>query len=606
MSNALDNSMKANFGITVNLILAEVTVDLSSWVNFNSLIATMVHKQYSLPHPFENTGDESLNNMPVEPTDVETDRETAVQNRAVVYPMENINQEAVRFSATWSAPRSSGFVPVVRGDVFPLHHPNIVSHSEDTFIHQSNVGTFKSVPESIDSHASSSSYVCHTLYDADGAFANSNIDVQTQHLKRKGPMIPSAYEAGSSSRYYFSGSSSNFPVTSEICREKPRNDNMQLPCNCFCPDDCYNCNGLEVRSEGSLRNVRSRTGVDPNYSDAGVPVPTNASHSSFYTSNAVEHCSMVSHQGQYSSALTSQWNNSVMSNAHGRALTPDPGIFRLQLGRAFVGSDSCPPFEAVNSDFISGRNSVAYHSSAPFEAVSTDVLSGRNSASRQRFHGPSNQPLRHSRSNYSQRSSRDFRHPSSAVHSGSMGGSEARLHSGHDGYQRHRRPVLGIGWHHGDRNRRSRICHERYRSFHDQEDGHHHQVYNEGFMAMDRSSFYAPRNAYDQHRDLRLDIDNMSYEDLLALGERIGSVSTGLSEDAIRKCLIEYLYYSYNRSQDDSRCVICLEDYENKGRMGRLKACGHDYHASCVRTWLSMKNLCPICKAPALEEEGEQ
>ncbi|KAI4318887.1 hypothetical protein MLD38_032544 [Melastoma candidum] len=551
--------------------------------------------------------------MPVEPIDVESARETAVHNQALVCPMENVNQEAVRFSATWSAPRSSGFVPIVRGDGLPHHRPNIVSHSEDPFIHPSNAGSFKSVPESIDSHASSSNYVCHTFYDADSAFANSNTDVQTQHLKRKGPMIPSAYEAGSSSRYYYSGSSSNFPVTSEVCHEKPRNDNVLMHCNCFCPDDCYNCNGLEVRSEGSLRNVRSRTGVDPNYSDAGVPVPANASYSSFYTSNAVEHCSMAlaSHQGQNSSALTNQWNNSVMSNSHGRALTPDPGIFRLQLGRAFVGSDSCPPLEAVSSDFISGRNSVAHHSSAPFEAVSSDVSSGRNSASRHRFHGPSSQPLRQSRSNCSQRSSRDFRHPLSAMHSGSMGVSEARLHSGPDGYQRHRRPVLGIGWHHGDRNRRSRVCHERYRSFHDQEDGHHHhhhhhQVDYEGFMAMDRSSFYAPRSAYDQHGDLRLDIDNMSYEDLLALGERIGSVSTGLSEESMKKCLIEYLYYSYNRSQDDNRCVICLEEYESTNRMGRLKACGHDYHASCVRKWLSMKNLCPICKAPALEEDRKQ
>lgn len=41
----------------------------------------------------------------------------------------------------------------------------------------------------------------------------------------------------------------------------------------------------------------------------------------------------------------------------------------------------------------------------------------------------------------------------------------------------------------------------------------------------------------DRYRDLRLDVDNMSYEELLELGERIGHVSTGLREDEIIRCL---------------------------------------------------------------------
>ncbi|KAL0283371.1 UNVERIFIED_CONTAM: putative E3 ubiquitin-protein ligase HIP1 [Sesamum angustifolium] len=41
----------------------------------------------------------------------------------------------------------------------------------------------------------------------------------------------------------------------------------------------------------------------------------------------------------------------------------------------------------------------------------------------------------------------------------------------------------------------------------------------------------------DRYRDLRLDVDNMSYEELLELGDRIGYVSTGLREDEIACCL---------------------------------------------------------------------
>lgn len=31
-------------------------------------------------------------------------------------------------------------------------------------------------------------------------------------------------------------------------------------------------------------------------------------------------------------------------------------------------------------------------------------------------------------------------------------------------------------------------------------------------MIVDRSTWYGPRNMFDQHRDMMLDIDNMSYE----------------------------------------------------------------------------------------------
>ncbi|GKA57418.1 hypothetical protein Tco_0756606 [Tanacetum coccineum] len=42
---------------------------------------------------------------------------------------------------------------------------------------------------------------------------------------------------------------------------------------------------------------------------------------------------------------------------------------------------------------------------------------------------------------------------------------------------------------------------------------------------------------YDRHRDMRLDVDIMSYEELLALEERIGDVKTRLTEDVILKSM---------------------------------------------------------------------
>lgn len=37
--------------------------------------------------------------------------------------------------------------------------------------------------------------------------------------------------------------------------------------------------------------------------------------------------------------------------------------------------------------------------------------------------------------------------------------------------------------------------------------------------------------------------------------------------------------------------------------IGTLK-CGHDFHVDCVRKWLSIKNLCPICKASATDDDN--
>ncbi|XP_038894454.1 E3 ubiquitin-protein ligase MBR2 isoform X2 [Benincasa hispida] len=110
---------------------------------------------------------------------------------------------------------------------------------------------------------------------------------------------------------------------------------------------------------------------------------------------------------------------------------------------------------------------------------------------------------------------------------------------------------------------------------------------------------------HDQFRELRLDVDNMSYEELLELGERIGHVSTGLKEDEIVRCIRKMKPLVVNElathllSQMDRKCSICQEDYEPDDEMGKLE-CGHSYHIHCIKQWLSQKNTCPVCKTAAV------
>ncbi|XP_042010289.1 probable E3 ubiquitin-protein ligase RHG1A isoform X1 [Salvia splendens] len=122
----------------------------------------------------------------------------------------------------------------------------------------------------------------------------------------------------------------------------------------------------------------------------------------------------------------------------------------------------------------------------------------------------------------------------------------------------------------------------------------------EDMMILDQSVFFGMGDVHDRHRDMRLDVDNMSYEELLALGERIGDVSMGLNEETIMARLKQRKYGDRRADQAETEpCSICREEYNDGEDLGTLE-CGHDFHRDCVKQWLTHKNLCPICKRAAL------
>nr|GME11007.1 E3 ubiquitin-protein ligase MBR2-like [Ipomoea batatas] len=129
---------------------------------------------------------------------------------------------------------------------------------------------------------------------------------------------------------------------------------------------------------------------------------------------------------------------------------------------------------------------------------------------------------------------------------------------------------------------------------------------SENFQAEDYSVFNPFINgvadSHDRHRDMRLDVDNMSYEELLALEERIGNVNTGLSEATILGSMKQRKYDSFcgGLSSDLEPCCICREEYVTADDIGTL-GCGHEFHTDCIKQWLMLKNLCPICKTTGLE-----
>ncbi|KAK4804202.1 hypothetical protein SAY86_004019 [Trapa natans] len=122
----------------------------------------------------------------------------------------------------------------------------------------------------------------------------------------------------------------------------------------------------------------------------------------------------------------------------------------------------------------------------------------------------------------------------------------------------------------------------------------------EDVMILDPSMFFGVANMHDRHRDMRLDVDNMSYEELLALEERIGNVCTGLNEETILSRMKQRKHSNIPKTQMEAEpCCICQEEYNEGEEIGTLE-CGHDFHRDCIKQWLMHKNLCPICKMAGL------
>ena len=87
-------------------------------------------------------------------------------------------------------------------------------------------------------------------------------------------------------------------------------------------------------------------------------------------------------------------------------------------------------------------------------------------------------------------------------------------------------------------------------------------------------------------------VDNMSYEELLALEERMGNVSKGLTKEIIDKLPREK--FAKNKFSDD-KCIICQYEFKNYEKLIVLP-CKHCFHPDCIEEWLKNQKVCPYCK----------
>ncbi|KAE8728334.1 proteasome subunit beta type-3-A-like [Hibiscus syriacus] len=92
-----------------------------------------------------------------------------------------------------------------------------------------------------------------------------------------------------------------------------------------------------------------------------------------------------------------------------------------------------------------------------------------------------------------------------------------------------------------------------------------------------------------------IDVDDLSYEELIALGEIIGVEKRGLSPKEISSCLIQCKFRSVECKTGIDMCVICQVEYEEDEGVVTLGNCEQPYHSDCISKWLRVKKICPIC-----------
>ncbi|CAH8390744.1 unnamed protein product [Eruca vesicaria subsp. sativa] len=499
---------------------------------------------------------------------------TNENNRSHVYPAENMSSEGMPVSSHWnSSTGPNAYTTPGHGVERPHYNPGTSGPSNVPFM-SSTVATFSAPHEHYVTSASSSNCISHTW--SNDSYVDPPMENMRGSLKRKAPYDSSNYEMGSSSHYHGDRASSAMPFPSEMHMGKSITHGQDPHYMPWLMDPSYRNNNLSMRGESSSRSVRSRHTPDLETSVDRNNLPRTSGFDSHPAHHNVEHFSSGPFHGQ-PSHRDKNWNCPRLSPVPGDISGFSPETINFLPSRVVVNSTPV--------------DTSGYHQG---------LIGNRNSAAPHCFPGTSTQPPGSSR--FSHRSTPTYRSSSNGLRLGHVASSSAdRSHLVNETYpSRHLRPPPHISWRSSGRPGRRRSSYERFQPPFD-EASLHERFSSQGFMVVDHH-----RNMLDHHRDMRLDIDDMTYEELLALGERIGSVNTGLSNGAISSCLLETTYYTLYQTDEPRKCAICLEEYEEGEELGELKGCGHDYHGGCIKKWLSMKNSCPICKSPALPDASSK
>lgn len=78
------------------------------------------------------------------------------------------------------------------------------------------------------------------------------------------------------------------------------------------------------------------------------------------------------------------------------------------------------------------------------------------------------------------------------------------------------------------------------------------------------------------------------------------SIKVGASKEFIDQ-LVQHMLTD---GQLTEKCPICIDDFKKELR-GTPLPCGHIYHDDCIKSWLKVDHVCPVCRAKLPSAEPE-
>lgn len=72
--------------------------------------------------------------------------------------------------------------------------------------------------------------------------------------------------------------------------------------------------------------------------------------------------------------------------------------------------------------------------------------------------------------------------------------------------------------------------------------------------------------------------------------------SRGLNELLIRE-IPTFQYSKQGESSSPSKCVVCLNEFQENDMLRLLPKCSHAFHLDCIDVWLQSNSNCPLCRS---------
>jgi len=106
------------------------------------------------------------------------------------------------------------------------------------------------------------------------------------------------------------------------------------------------------------------------------------------------------------------------------------------------------------------------------------------------------------------------------------------------------------------------------------------------------------------------DPDDMTYEELLQLGDVVGRQATGMDSAQIKKFCLLKTYEKKKKTtnvveeeEEEDSCSVCRCEFESGEmifEMILMMKCKHGFHEECLRPWLKEYKTCPLCKTECM------